>query len=612
MFLNNDKKSLLNELDKIVKHKKMLHFNNFNIDDVHSKPFKTSSYKHNIINWEELCLFMNQSISELKDSKYIKRHNYYFSHEGYDHSKNPIVKDFLTQFKKVNEITDFFLSICLFAVRIDYTPIYNFFEKHASSSSVNVKKELETINAIINKYSNTISFLDSKKDALLDKMDDFNYLLEGITRDANLNGGMHQYSYYSRRLNAGTQRFHFDINADIKTNTELMKDIVSEYSEYYKTNILDKLFNSDELQEDRNTIFNLCKKLFVKLNLSSSNNDMAYKFILNNTDDSITDNMLMVSINVDSFIEKAVVFEDLSIAYRLKGSKDYSYFFDYTNTDKMVVSIFKANLRYIMRKNPNIQKAFINIYDSWNSSSENQAHGCSHQSIYICIDSYFKNEGILKSKKYDLINKMKTFYTLEQLDDNMHAIIREHKFEQYANSIISNKYKPLYNKTTYKSLKVLFDMNISRSVLQDMIGKKMAAIKTSKELNDAIKLLISTLNTFTMDKVKLKVVANNAKIVSDDDNILIIEVVNFNQAKVLGSPSWCISRNSYHFENYVSRHSRQLFVYNFNKSGKEASSMIGITLDSSYMMTAGHTKTDGVFKDKELLSYVVEKFKSLS
>ncbi len=609
MFLNNDKKSLLNELDKIVKHKQKWHFNSFNSYDAPSNEFKKIAYKHNISNWKELCLFMNQTIFELKDSKYIKKNNHYFSYEGYDHSKNPVVKDFVTQFQKVNEITDFFLSICLFALRIDYTPIYNFFEKHASYSSVNVKKEFETINAIINKYSNMISFLDDKKNSLLDKMDDFDYLLESITRDVHLNSGIH---HYSRRLNAVNQRFHFDINADIKANTELMKNVISEYSEYYKTNILDKLFNADELQEDRNTIFNICKKLFVKLNLSSINDDMAYRFILNKTDDSLTDNILMMSVNIDSFIEKAIVFDDLSIAYRLKGAKDYSYFFDYTNTDKMVMSIFKANLRYIMRKNPNIQKAFINIYESWNNPLEKQINGCSHQSIYICIDSYFKNEGILKSKKYDLINKMKTFYTLEQLDDDMHAIIREHKFEQYANSIISNKYKPLYNKTTYKSLKVLFDMNISRSVLQDMIGKKMAAIKTSKELNDAIKLLINTLNTFTMDKVKLKVIANNAKIVSEDDNILIIEVTNFNQAKVLGSPSWCISRNSYHFENYVSRNSRQLFVYNFNKNGKEASSMIGITLDSSYRMTAGHTKTDGIFKDKELLSYVVEKFKSLS
>lgn len=598
MFLNQNKKSLLKELDSIVMDKKIIHFHNYN--QSYDQPASINFIK----DWKTLSLFMSLNIQELKDSTISKKHHNRWDYGRHEQNSNQIVKDFFTVYGKMEQITRHFLSICLFVGKINYEHVYAFLEDQVQNSNVDVLDDFKTLKKVIDKYKDKILILDKKRSVLLEHLDEFKYFIDYLQN----------HSHFSSNIDFLSQknRFHIDINADIKHTIDSMENIIQEYSKYYKTSILNQIFNMDDLQKDRDLTYSICKRLFSKLNLVKNFDNMASFFVSNKCHDTISDNMLMVSVNVNSSIEKAIIFEDLSIAYKLKGEKDYLYFFDYVYSDKMVSDIFKANLKYIMRKNPNIQRAFISIYDKWISNRTDHLNTFSHQSIYVCIDSYFKHEGILKSKHYDLIKQMKIMYSLEQLDDEMHAIIRKHKFEQYANSIVSNKYRPLYNKTTYNSLQVLFDMNISKSILQDMIGKKLAAIKTSKELNAVIKSLIATLNSFSMDKVKLKASANNAKIISDTDNILIIEVTDFEQSKVLGSPSWCISRNSYHFDNYLSNNSRQLFVYNFNKNGKEAASMIGITLDTSYVMTAGHTKTDGMFHDKKMLEYVVEKFKSIN
>lgn len=53
----------------------------------------------------------------------------------------------------------------------------------------------------------------------------------------------------------------------------------------------------------------------------------------------------------------------------------------------------------------------------------------------------------------------------------MHKLIREHKIKKFAESIVSSKYKHLYNKESYKLFQELYDLSIDTKTLQEMIGK---------------------------------------------------------------------------------------------------------------------------------------------
>ena len=180
----------------------------------------------------------------------------------------------------------------------------------------------------------------------------------------------------------------------------------------------------------------------------------------------------------------------------------------------------------------------------------------------------------------------------EALDDDMNAIIKKHKVKQYAHSIASNKYMHLYDEKSYKIIEAIYDLDVQSSVLQDNIGKKIAAYHTPDEFNAGLKSLLNTFSDFTPDKVKEKAESCNAYIISEDDNKLIIKIEEFKQSKLMGSSSWCISRDEHYFKSYVGDYNHQYFIYDFNKDSSDKESMIGITLAPNIYCEAAHLKND--------------------
>lgn len=314
--------------------------------------------------------------------------------------------------------------------------------------------------------------------------------------------------------------------------------------------------------------------------------------------------------------KKVVIFEDNSIAVLVAGQEIFEVFVDINESKNLVRLSLVGYLKNILRKNPTIAKVISNAFESninkINDSAEKYYdRPLQFNKIMVTIDTYFKNENILKSLKFDFIDACKKLDSFEKIDDKMHKLIREHKIKKYAESIVSSKYKHLYNAQSYKLFKDLYDLGIDLKIVQEMIGKKLAAVETETMFNDNIKSLINSFNDFDIESIKIKAASNKVKVISDVDNILIMEIENFEQSKKLGSGSWCISRNKTYFEQYTEKGAKQYFIYDFNQTSKSVKSLMGVTLTKINTVKAAHNKSDSQLKDKKMIDYLIEKVTEL-
>jgi hypothetical protein len=314
--------------------------------------------------------------------------------------------------------------------------------------------------------------------------------------------------------------------------------------------------------------------------------------------------------------KKVIIFEDKSLAILVDGQERFEVFVDINETKHLVKAAMVGYLKHTLRKNPTIAKVISNVFESAINKINESAEPyydkpLQFNKIMVSIDTYFKNENILKSLKFDFIEACKKVASFEKIDDKMHKLIREHKIKKYAESIVSSKYKHLYNTQSYKLFKELYDLGIDSKIVQEMIGKKLAAVETEKMFNEHIKSLINSFNDFDMESIKIKASSNKVNVISDTDNILILEISNFEQSKKLGSGSWCISRNKTYFDQYVERGGKQYFIYDFNQTSKSVKSLVGITLTSTKTVKAAHSKSDGHFSDKKMIDYLIEKVTKL-
>lgn len=252
---------------------------------------------------------------------------------------------------------------------------------------------------------------------------------------------------------------------------------------------------------------------------------------------------------------------------------------------------FRLELTEVLHNRPKILKIFHSFINENMSDIE---------AAILSANNYLKYENILKQTKFDFFAVKKehddctfTFSSLfEDIDDAINASVKEHNLHQYAHSISSNKYKNLYNKESYLIIKELYDLKIESSVLQNNIGKKMAAFKSPEEFNSALNKLLNSFNDFTMEIIKDKALTHSAEVISDKDNILILHIESFTQSENLGSPSWCISRHDHYFNSYTEDNAKQYFIYDFNKNSRDEDSMIGITIDNDKKVSAAHLKDD--------------------
>ena len=384
-----------------------------------------------------------------------------------------------------------------------------------------------------------------------------------------------------------------------------------------------ELFNQETLIADYKKVLKICEILIEKTDIHMSCNQLsAINFLdtyASRQEDIIraTDfdaefrelNIVAVINNIkNASITAAVVFDDKSVVVKKKGYEGFQFSpSSFVGTD-LVLSGYMAEVEHMLRKNPSMNKSVKVLMRNIKAKYINDQSLLfqSLKGLKVGLKSYFDNENILKAHSFDMITELKTSRSFEEFDDKIHKVVRKHKIEQYAMSIVSNKYKNLYSEKTLTLMEELYDMGISTHVLQDMIGKKMASIKNTRSLNAALKSLFDSINGFEISNIKMKAAANNVKILFEAEDYLVLEIDNFKQSKAMGSPSWCISREQYHFDTYTEGGNIQVFAYDFSLTSKDNKSIVGVTLTRHMKVHAAHNKNDTELRDKSIKQKVIK------
>lgn len=282
-------------------------------------------------------------------------------------------------------------------------------------------------------------------------------------------------------------------------------------------------------------------------------------------------------------IPEIIYFKDNSVSYKEAGQ-----YLRLRNKEELALVLSDVEnccIHEMLKNRPKIAKFFIDKHDSEKLNYRHSFH-----KVETVIKSFIKNEDILKNSKFDYnVFKDKDF---EAIDDHINQLVHAHKVKAYANSIFSNKYKHLINEDSLGYFKELYDLDFPVEKLQKNIGSKIAGIKTQEDFTFVVKQLYASLSGFNAEAKKSVADDLNAKVIVDNQDILVLEIESYEQSRKLGSSSWCIVRDALYFGEYVRKGSRQFFIYDFSKKEIDNDSMIGMTLDNDGYNLFQHLKDD--------------------
>lgn len=255
-------------------------------------------------------------------------------------------------------------------------------------------------------------------------------------------------------------------------------------------------------------------------------------------------------------------------------------------------------LRNKYNKNPNICKEFIEIIES------NKHFNVSKS--FELFELYFNNIAIFKKNEIyikDIVLNNDIFKydkKIENAYDILTYQLREHEINKVIKNITSNKNIDLFDSENRKIVGEIINQKIKNKYIEEYIGKKIAKYKTPEELNLGLNRLLNMFGD-NYDGVMNKVENYDVDIFKNENNILILNIENFEQSKNIGSPSWCISTQLSYFESYVDKEEgqKQYFIYDFNKNLNDPLSLVGLTVDKNNNFIASHMKNDDELFDKD-------------
>lgn len=293
--------------------------------------------------------------------------------------------------------------------------------------------------------------------------------------------------------------------------------------------------------------------------------------------------------------EEVIIFKDGSIA-SLKRGVYVTPEMKYGAYKEFSEEISKDVASFLLRKKPKLIQPFIQKM----AEEDYNVNG-----LYIAINSFIKNEQILKNYHFDILEELGKAKNLEYFDDAVDKVRRTHEQNILAASIFTGRYKELYDKKSSEYINILYELKVTKDDLQDNIGKKMAGFKSSTEINEALKKYVNSLKEFEANATIKKASNFETNIAYHTEDMVILKINNYEASKALGSGSWCISRNESHFESYAgSKDKLQFFVFDYTKESNDKLSMIGITLHTDGTHSAAHIKNDDPLysSDKKFLA----------
>lgn len=211
---------------------------------------------------------------------------------------------------------------------------------------------------------------------------------------------------------------------------------------------------------------------------------------------------------------------------------------------------------------------------------------------------------VFKNEYFSLLNHD----NIEIIEDLMQSILITHNAKKLANSLVSQKNKKIISPEVYLLFRYFVEKKYSKSFLQKKIGKQIARFKDSIEFENFIKSFILSFDTITMNTIEEKVKNLNAIIINNSDNKLVLQILDYETSKTLGSPSWCISYKKEYWDNYNENKSimsligimkkKQYFIWDFNKNSYDKEFLIGITTINNNIDSAYYKDNSNIDKEK--------------
>tara|TARA_Y100000588_G_scaffold267259_1_gene282312 strand:+ start:13803 stop:16106 length:2304 start_codon:yes stop_codon:yes gene_type:complete len=463
-----------------------------------------------------------------------------------------------------------------------------------SDEYYDISQKLQIIQKSIEEASKEKDRLEDKIEELEETERNIEYIEENEEEyeeeyDNALEQSRNEYSELEEEvesLKSNLKDFYRDIDwtlDEIKSLLDKNKYVekIIEKIEEYEANVYDELI--DKLQEKEPELLKNQSKRFIE-----SNNSIE-SFLKNKEEENLLDHIVL---SKSEEIQEAKFFQDKSIAIKTKEGWEsviegtYSYF-------RASMDLSKSMISHKCRKKPKYKELFLKAFNKDNNI----------ETTLDTIDYFFKLEPVLKNKDFDL-NKLKNKKS-EYIYDELMKIEKEHKIEQYAKKLLSNKYKHFITENSLKLFKEIVELDIPKSHVQENIGKKLAAFHSVEQFEKGLMAYVNSINEFDKESVKLKSENQNSEIILEKDNILILKIKSFEASKKLGEgTSWCISRTESFFNNYVkSNNNHQYFVYDFSKDSKSRESRIGITIKPNGDHRAAHYKNDNIASVMEIKEF---------
>lgn len=383
--------------------------------------------------------------------------------------------------------------------------------------------------------------------------------------------------------------------ADVKHTLLESEKIINNFIETY-----DITKNIDYFKKYKEDIDNTYKKFLKEVEVEPTLADLYYSIVTKEKGQNLEYQLKKLQIQSDiidieiqhSCYKALKIFKDNTIAL-IDVEGNISIFTQKKDILNVMMGIIKDYTREEFKSTPKIASILNQLF-------EQQPTELGH---FISLKTnLIENKQILKNIGFNIIDYIKELHDkntykcyneslFEDIEDHMNAQQDIYHKRQYAHSISSNKYQHLYNEESYRLLAMLYEEKISRELLQNAIGKKMALFKDSNEFNAHILNFYNKINAFELDVIKDRAIQADVKVISDENNTLMLKIDNFEQSKLLGSNSWCISTRETYFDSYTDNR-EQYFFFDFNKETSDKNSMIGFTLSKDKSVHAAHSRFD--------------------
>ena len=142
------------------------------------------------------------------------------------------------------------------------------------------------------------------------------------------------------------------------------------------------------------------------------------------------------------------------------------------------------------------------------------------------------------------------------------------------------------------------NLDVKKGIISFFRNKGSRPIyNNSEKLYDATKKKIKELKEFNPEKVREKAKKVGAKLIVDTDDLIMVDITNYQQAELLGTEDWCISTIPSMFTQYVNNFTKQYFVWDFTKDIDDIKRMMGTTIEPKGKITHAHWANDDPIRD---------------